>query len=194
MKSTILTSSSIAIGLLATAADGDVITLLDVVGQSNGGIVWSSAGEPSSFVVSSEHMRFSANNWATHGNVYTFDTTSGMNQPGSIFITAREGWKIRVEGMDISGWSEYFASAKLRLLADGEPIHAEDFSLTGSAETAHPRFEEEYASVYEIKLDNLVNVGIGLDNIEISSMAVPAPAALAMFGVAGMGFNRRRRA
>jgi MYXO-CTERM domain-containing protein len=163
--------------------------------QNSTNFVWSSTpGLMGGFEISSEHFNYQdLGYWATPGNIFAYDFETNTSQIGRIVMDADEGRIIELFALDVSGWSNSSATSELRVFVDGEMAYQEVFAMTGQVDFANLEFEGISGSVIEIELENLVNVGIGLDNIFISSTAVPAPGALALLGVAGIVGGRRRR-
>ncbi|MCP4068465.1 MAG: PEP-CTERM sorting domain-containing protein [Phycisphaeraceae bacterium] len=70
----------------------------------------------------------------------------------------------------------------------------QDFYFDGNQGSERLNLETNYASEIQIEVENIgVWASVGLDNIAISTMTVPAPGALALLGVAGIVGGRRRR-
>lgn len=164
--------------------------------QNSTNFVWSSTPGflMNGFEISSEHFNYQdLGYWATPGNIFAYDYETNTSQIGRIVMDADEGRIIELSALDVSGWSIYSATSELRVFVDGEMAYQEVFAMTGQVDFANLEFEGISGSVIEIELENLVSVGIGLDNIFISTTAVPAPGALALLGVAGIVGGRRRR-
>ncbi|MHC4794599.1 MAG: PEP-CTERM sorting domain-containing protein [Planctomycetota bacterium] len=191
-------ASVIALGLSASAiAD---ITTLDIPSGYQHDITWMSGDgqegiAPINFDISSEFIAFSEDNWATPGNVYAWDWDTYTSQIGLITFTADEGHLVSLDSLDLSGWGDYAESAAwIRVSVDGEPVYDQDFYFDGNQGSERLILESAYASQIQIAVENIgIWASVGLDNIAISTMAVPAPGALALLGVAGIAGGRRRR-
>jgi MYXO-CTERM domain-containing protein len=100
-----------------------------------------------------------------------------------------------LDSLDLSGWGDYAESAAwIRVSVDGEPVYEQDFYFDGNQGSERLILESAYASQIQIAVENIgIWASVGLDNIAISTMAVPAPGAIALLGVAGIAGGRRRR-
>lgn len=165
-------------------------------GEQNSNVfVWSSSpGLMSGFEASSEYFNFQdLGHWATPGNIFAYDFGSDSSQVGRIVLDADDDRTIELLTLDVSGWSNASATSELRVFVDGEMAYQEVFAMSGQVDFANLDFEGISGGVIEIELENLVNVGVGLDNILVSTTAVPAPGAIALLGLAGIVGGRRRR-
>ena len=183
--------SSLVISAISSAES----VLLDLpTGQNNTtNFEWTSSPSlMNGFDISSEHMNFQdLGYWATPGNLFAYDFGSDSSQIGRITITAHESNLVGLEGLDLSGWGAEDAFAILRVFNDGELLFDNLFELYGQSDFRNLEFDGIFGSEIVIELENVLNVGVGMDNIEID--VVPAPGALALLGLAGVAGNRRRR-
>ena len=189
-------STVVAVAILPGLAMAEM-SLLDIPSgeQNSTNFEWSSqSGLMRGFDVSSEHMNFQdLGHWATPGNIFAYDYSTNSSQVGSVLFTADAGNSVSLRALDVSGWSTYSASAELRILADGELVFEELFEMRGKIDFANLAFESITGSEIRVELENVANVGVGLDNFVIETSAVPAPGALALLGIAGVVGSRRRR-
>ncbi len=189
--------ATVAVVVTAPAVASASETLLDIPSGNQDDIVWSSSPTGLSeldFDISHEFIAFSLENWATPGNVYAWDWNTNTSRIGTITFDADEDTLISINGFDLSGWGQYADSAAwVRVVADGETVFEESFFFDGNLGTADLGFDFGYASQFQIQLENIGQwASVGIDNIEIGSMSVPAPGALALLGLAGIVGNRRR--
>lgn len=148
----------------------------------------------SGFEASSEYFNFQDfGHWATPGNIFADDYGTDSSQVGRIILDAKEDRMIELLALDVSGWSIFSETSELHVFVDREMAYQEVFAMSGQVDFANLDFEGISGGVIEIDLENLVSVGVGLDNILISTTAVPAPGAIALLGVAGLVGGRRRR-
>jgi MYXO-CTERM domain-containing protein len=195
MKS--LITAVVALGISASAIAE--VTTLDIPSGYQHDITWMSGEReglsPINFDISSEDIAFSEDNWATPGNVYAWDWDTYTSQTGVITFTAEEGHLIAFGGLDLSGWGDYAESAAwIRVRVGGENVLEQDFYFDGNQGSERLNLEPNYASEIQIEIENIgVWASVGLDNITVSSVAVPAPGAIALLGLAGIVGGRRRR-
>lgn len=189
-------STVVAVAILPGLAMAE-ISLLDIPSgeQNSTNFEWSSqSGLMRGFDVSSEHMNFQdLGHWATPGNIFAYDYSTNSSQVGSVLFTADAGNSVSLRALDVSGWASSYASAELRIIADGELVFEEFFEMRGKIDFANLAFESIAGSEIRVELENVANVGVGLDNFVIETSAVPAPGVLALLGVAGIVGSRRRR-
>ena len=189
-------STVVAVAILPGLAMAE-ISLLDIPSgeQNSTNFEWSSqSGLMRGFDVSSEHMNFQdLGHWATPGNIFAYDYSTNSSQVGSVLFTADAGNSVSLRALDVSGWASSYASAELRIIADGELVFEEFFEMRGKIDFANLEFESITGSEIRVELENVANVGVGLDNFVIETSAVPAPGVLALLGVAGIVGSRRRR-
>ena len=188
--------SFIAVAAISGAAAAEEV-LLDIPDGNQHDIVWSSQSGvvDFGFDISSEHIAFSQDNWATPGNVYAWDWETYTNQIGTITFDAHVDTLISLDGFDLSGFGSYAESAAwIRVHRDGELVFEDDFFFDGNLGTADLSFDFGSGSQFMIEIENIGPwASVGVDNIEMSSMTVPAPGALALLGIAGVAGSRRRR-
>ena len=181
---------------LTGTAMADVV-LLDIPSGDGTSIVWSSqAGAAESFFdIESQNFNFYETGYGTPGIVYAWDSVAGVNATGMVELSSIDPEAEAFSNLQfqISGYLDRLSESLVRVFADEEEIYSEAFSLDGSFDIRTIQLDVAYASHLRIELDNTSAwAWTGLDNIEISSMSVPAPGALALLGLAGIAGRRRR--
>ena len=195
--------TAVAVVSFSATAFADT-TLLDIPSGYQHDITWqtetggsgfASGSSDLPFSISSEFIAFSEDNWATPGNVYAWDWETYTNQVGTIFFDADEESLISLQAFDLSGFGDYSESAAwIRVFADEELIFEGDYYFDGNQGVDRVELDFGFASSYQVQIENIgVWASVGIDNIAVSSIAVPAPGVLALLGVAGLVGNRRRR-
>ena len=179
--------------------------LLDIPDGNGTDIVWTSgSGAKSSFFdISSQNFNFYEPDYGTPGIVYAWDHDSvdeehpfGTNSTGVLALIANSPSEFRIGSVafDISGYLTYSSASTVTVWADDVLAYQGDFELAGNSEINSIFVELSGASNVRIELDNTSPwAWTGLDNILVTSMAVPAPGAFALLGVAGIVGKRRRR-
>ena len=187
----IASCSAVAISTFANAES----VMLDIpTGENNTtNFEWSSAPSlMNGFDISSEHMNFQdLGHWATPGNLFAYDYATSSRAVGRITITGHDSDHVDLMGLNLSGYGSVDTSAILRVFADGELLFENLFEMAGKSDLRDVRFEGITGSRIDIELENVLLVGVGMDNIEIG--VVPAPGAIALLGLAGVAGSRRRR-
>jgi MYXO-CTERM domain-containing protein len=181
---------------LSSAVVADTI-LLDIPDGIESDIIWTSGGGAKSpfFEISSQNLNFWDSGYGTPGVVYAWDIPNLTNATGILDLTAIDPSTRMLSSVtfDLSGYLTEESNSMVRVYADNEMIFEDDFSFAGAdgLETISLNFTA--ASNVRIELDNTSPwAWTGLDNILVTSMAVPAPGALAAFAVVGLGRRRRR--
>lgn len=178
--------------------------LLDIPDGNGTDIVWTSGGgaKSSLFDISSQNLNFYESGYGTLGVVYAWDEAAvdedhpyGTNATGILDLTALDPLSrmISAVNFDISGYLNYESNSMVRVYADDELVFEDDFSLAGADEIALISANFGAASSVRIELDNTSPwAWTGLDNITVSSIAVPGPGGLAIAAIFGLGRRRRR--
>ena len=189
---------------LVGVASADTV-LLDIPSGTGTDIVWSSgAGATSMFFdIAAENFNFYETGYGSPGVVYAWDEAAvddenpwGTNATGVIDLVAVDPASKVLSALEfqISGYESYTSESIVRVYAGDSLVFSEAFSLAGNSEIEMISVTFAESSSVRIELDNTSPwAWTGLDNIAVSSAAVPAPGALALLGVAGLVGGRRRR-
>lgn len=143
----------------------------------------------------SQDMSFKQLNFATPGNIRAWDSDAGVDRRGKVWFTAADDYSLTSLAFDISGLSDYAATAWVKIYLDGELYKDYTWDFEGNSTFFRMSFEFE-APVNEVRLTMKNMTGYahtGLDNIELGAMNIPAPGAVALLGLAGFTGSRRRR-
>ena len=148
------------------------------------------------FSLQSEGMSWRANHFATYGALKVWDHENNSNTLGQITVTAAEGVALTSLAFDISGLKEFSSTVEFQVYLDGELFHDHVWNFNGNSTLRHRDWDfGTNVSEVMITMTNLQDGGMaytGLDNIELGSMNIPAPGALALLGLAGLAGGRRR--
>ncbi|MAB72153.1 MAG: hypothetical protein CMJ54_06565 [Planctomycetaceae bacterium] len=155
------------------------------------------------FDIASENFNFYETGYGSPGVVYAWDEDAvddenpwGMNATGAIDLVAVDPASKVFSALEfeISGYENYTSESIVRVYADESLVFSGEFSLAGNSEIEMVSLTFEESSSIRIELDNTSPwAWTGLDNIAVSSAAVPAPGAIALLGLAGIVGGRRRR-
>lgn len=193
MQFRLLSAAVAVVGLGSSAASANM-TLLDIPSGSGESIDWSSQAGLSDmpFSIASQDMSFKLLNFATLGNIRAWDSDEDVDRRGKVWFTANESTSLTSLSFDISGLSDYDATAWVKIYLDGQLYQDYTWNFSGNDTLIHVDLEFE-APVSEIRLTMKNMTGrahTGIDNIEVGT--VPAPGALALLGLAGLTGRRRR--
>ena len=172
------------------------ITLLDIPDGVQGTTIfdWSSEQGVNNwgFTPNSTNIWFHGDDgWASQGVLYV----KGNDATGVIDLVAETGFEITLESFAIAGWNSAAAEADFRLFIDGELTYDSILAVAGGDDYQTFTFDQldVTGSVISLEFTNLTTSRVGIDNIEVGSINVPAPGALALLGIAGVAGSRRRR-
>ncbi len=194
-----------AAGLLIGSANAD-LKMLDIPTGSPGTpwFEWSSGGgdgngflEP--FMIESESLVWRGGGHATDGVVRAWDYENQVAATGMVTFTANPGFSFERLHFDVSGFREYERQASVQIILDGEIFRDYVWDFNGNSTLIHwgATFESQLGVPNPTQISiaisyfDGVQYAAGLDNIEIT--AIPAPGAVALLGVAGLGRRRRCR-
>ncbi|CAN5439318.1 hypothetical protein BH11ARM2_BH11ARM2_23160 [soil metagenome] len=130
---------------------------------------------------------------------------NGTNQPGTtVWSSSNSGPLVIGQSYTVSGWLSnlYAASpaspASLTFELNGNTINAMPFSATGVGQWQ--QFSATFVATSTLSnfaiRDNVLELGgndFGLDDISLTTNAVPEPCSMAALAIGGLALLRRRR-
>lgn len=189
-------AAAIAVAAPAAFASAE-LTLLDIPSGSGESIDWSSSQGLAEmpFSITSQDMSFKQLNFATLGNIRAWDSELGVDKRGKVWFTAAEDVALTSLSFDISGLSDYDATAWVKIYLDGQLYEDYTWDFEGNSTAFRMNFEfDEPVNEVRLTMKNLTGYAhTGIDNIELGAINIPAPGAVALLGLAGLVGGRRRR-
>lgn len=186
--------------VLHRCALGAATAMLALTAGAAGDVVVLDFSEESSFAaddrysVETNHLHWWGDGYATQGVLFAWDRENSAPAPGSISVTAEEGFVLEGLSFELGGYGDVYSELSFEFYVDGQLQSVSEGLQFDGAETLLsidlPRLS---GSSFEIVLDNyLTPAYVGLDNVTFS--ITPAPGAMALLGLAGVCGRRRRRA
>ena len=146
------------------------------------------------FSVSTEHLHWWDDGYASQGVMYTWDMENDGPALGRLKVDAADGFEIAGLSFELAGYRDVASSLSFEFYVDGILQNATaDLEFDGASTLFTMSLPKVMGSSFEIVLDNyLAPAHVGLDNVTFELNAIPAPGAVALLGLAGLTARRRR--